>query len=182
MTQNDLLLTTRNVMDSMDSVIQSNDAPFEDRIINVVAAYEAMKQVRESRKGFWGWLWKFIFRERNEIEQTNLETFESQVNRLRNEGYPVDEIAADLTGKTVLGLEVESATKARETQPEVVSTVNEEKKVENENVEKQSTQDLDLEKQTLSAQLNNDLNGKEITDKSAPANQQPQINAMSLDK
>ena len=107
MTQNDLLLTTRNVMDSMDSVIQSNDAPFEDRIINVVAAYETMKQIRESRTGFWGWLWKFIFRERNEIEQTNLETFESQVNRLREQGYPVDKIAEDLTGKTVLGLEVE---------------------------------------------------------------------------
>ena len=108
MTQNELLLTTRNVMDSMDSVIQSNDAPFEDRIINVVAAYEAMKQVRESRTGFLGWLWKFIFRERNEIEQANLETFESQVNQLREKGYPVDKISADLTGKTVLGLEVET--------------------------------------------------------------------------
>jgi hypothetical protein len=107
MTQNDLLLTTRNVMDSMDSVIQSNDAPFEDRIINVVAAYETMKQIRESRTGFLGWLWKFIFRERNEIEQANLETFESQVNQLREKGYPVDKISADLTGKTVLGLEVE---------------------------------------------------------------------------
>jgi hypothetical protein len=107
MTQNDLLLTTRNVMDSMDSVIQSNDAPFEDRIINVVAAYETMKQIRESRTGFLGWLWKFIFRERNEIEQANLETFESQVNQLREKGYPVDKISAELTGKTVLGLEVE---------------------------------------------------------------------------
>jgi hypothetical protein len=107
MTQNDLLLTTRNVMDSMDSVIQSNDAPFEDRIINVVAAYETMKQIRESRTGFLGWLWKFVFRERNKIEQTNLETFENQVNQLREKGYPVDKISADLTGKTVLGLEVE---------------------------------------------------------------------------
>ena len=107
MTQNELLLTTRNVMDSMDSVIKSNDVPLEDRIINVVAAYETMKQIRESRTGFLGWLWKFIFRERNEIEQANLETFESQVNQLREKGYPVDKISADLTGKTVLGLEVE---------------------------------------------------------------------------
>ena len=107
MTQNELLLATSNVMDNMDSVIQSNDVPFEDRIINVVAAYETMKQIRESRTGFWGWLWKLIFRERNEIEQTNLETFESQVNRLREKGYPVDKISAEITGKTVLGLEVE---------------------------------------------------------------------------
>ena len=107
MTQNELLLTTGNVMDNMDNVIKSNDVPLEDQIINVVAAYEAMKQVRESRTGFWGWLWKFIFRERNEIEQANLNVFESQVNRLRNEGYPVDKISAEITGKTVLGLEVE---------------------------------------------------------------------------
>ena len=107
MTQNELLLATNNVMDIMDNVVQGNDVPFEDRIINVVAAYETMKQIRESRTGFLGWLWKFIFRERNEIEQMNLETFESQVNRLRTAGYPVDKISADLTGKTVLGLEVE---------------------------------------------------------------------------
>ena len=109
MTQNELLLTAGNVMDNVEGVIKSNDVPLEDQIINVVAAYEAMKQVRESRTGFLGWLWKFIFRERNEIEQTNLETFESQVNRLRENGYPVDKISADLTGKTVLGLEVEKA-------------------------------------------------------------------------
>lgn len=107
MTQNELLLTAGNVMDNMDNVIKSNDVPLEDQIINVVAAYETMKQVRESRTGFWGWLWKFIFRERNEIEETNLNVFESQVNRLREKGYPVDKIAAEITGKTVLGLEVE---------------------------------------------------------------------------
>ena len=138
MTQNDLLLTTRNVMDSMDSVIQSNDAPFEDRIINVVAAYEAMKQIRESRNGFLGWLWKFIFRERNEIEQTNLETFKSQVNRLREKGYPVDKISADLTGKTVLGLEVEIRDKVVENQPEErnnQANVEESEHIENSNLD-----------------------------------------------
>ena len=114
MTQNDLLLAASNVMDIMDNVIQSNDVPFEDRIINVVAAYETMKQIRESRTGFLGWLWKFIFRERNEIEQMNLETFESQVNRLRTAGYPVDKIAADLTGKTVLGHDLSTEKKAQE--------------------------------------------------------------------
>ena len=177
MTQNELLLTTRNVMDSMDSVIQGNDVPLEDRIINVVAAYETMKQIRESRTGFWGWLWKFIFRERNEIEKANLETFEIQVNSLRAEGYPVDKIAADLTSKTVLGLEVESATKAKEAQPEVASTVNEEKKVENE-----PKQDLEIEKQALNMQLNNDVNSKDITDKSTFVNPEPQIKSQSLDK
>ena len=138
MTQNELLLTTRNVMDSMDSVIKSNDVPLEDRIINVVAAYETMKQIRESRTGFLGWLWKFIFRERNEIEQTNLETFESQVNRLRQKGYPVDKIAADITGKTVLGLEVEIRDKVVENQPEErnnQANVEESEHIENSNLD-----------------------------------------------
>ena len=116
MTQNDLLAITSNVMDTLNGFFPADDVPLEDKIINVVAAYETMKQVRESRNGFWGWLWKFIFRERNEIEQTNLETFESQVKQLREKGYSVDKISADLTGKTVLGLEVESAAKASETQ------------------------------------------------------------------
>ena len=116
MTQNDLLLTTSNVMDNVDGIIKGNNAPLKDQIINVVAAYEAMKQVRESRKGFFGWLWKLFNRERNEIEEICVETFENQVNQLREKGYSVDKISADLTGKTVLGLEVESRDKARETQ------------------------------------------------------------------
>ena len=177
MTQNELLLVAGNVMYNVDSVLPNSKIGLEDKITNVVAAHEAMKQFRARHSGFLGWLWKFIFRERNQIEQMNLETFESQVNRLRAAGYPVDKIAADLTSKTVLGLEVEIATKAKESQPEAASTVNEEKKVENE-----PKQDLELENQALNMQLNNDVNGKEITDKSAFIDSQPQIKSQSLDK
>lgn len=111
----DLQYKTNSVMD----VVRNDNADktgLEDKIITVVAAYEAMKQLRESRKGFFGWLWKLFNRERNEIEEICVETFESQVNQLREKGYSVDKISADLTGKTVLGLEVESRDKARETQ------------------------------------------------------------------
>ena len=138
MTQNDLLLTTSNVMDNVDGIIKGNNAPLKDQIINVVAAYEAMKQVRESRTGFLGWLWKFIFRERNEIEEANLNLFESQVNQLREKGYSVDKISADLTGKTVLGLEVESRDKVVENQPEErnnQANVEESEHIENSNLE-----------------------------------------------
>ena len=31
------------------------------KLTNLVAAREAMKQLRESRSGVWGWLWKVIF-------------------------------------------------------------------------------------------------------------------------
>ena len=116
MTQNELLLASGNVMDVLDSVVPENKIGLEDKITNVVAAHEAMKQFRARHSGFFGWLWKIIFRERNEIEEANLNLIESQVNRLRTAGYPVDKIAAELTGKTVLGVEVESATKARETE------------------------------------------------------------------
>ena len=115
MTQNEMLLATGNVMDALESSMPENKIGLEDKVSNVVAAHEAMKQLRASRSGFLGWLWKIIFRERNEIEETNLRTFESQVNRLRTEGYPVDKIAEDLTGKTVLGLDVLVEKQAKET-------------------------------------------------------------------
>ena len=153
MTQNELLLTTSNVMDNVDGIIKSNNAPLKDQIVNVVAAYETMRQIRESRTGFWGWLWKFIFRERNEIEQTNLETFESQVNQLREKGYPVDKISADLTGKTVLGLEVASRDKVIEEQPEVRNNQEnlESSSLDNavENVNKEKVQEKNLATQLM---------------------------------
>lgn len=112
MTQNELLLATGNVMDALDSAMPESKIGLEDKVTNVVAAHEALKQLRASRSGFLGWLWKIIFRERNEIEKTNLNTLESQVNRLRTEGYPVDKIAEELTSKTVLGVELSTEKKA----------------------------------------------------------------------
>ena len=95
----------------------------------------------------------------------------------RNRDFLIHLVALDLTSKTVLGLEVGSATKAKDSQPEAASTVNEEKKVENE-----PKQDLEIEKQALNMQLNNDINSKEITDKSTFVNPEPQIKSQSLDK
>lgn len=123
MTQNDLLLVADNVMYNVDSVLPNNKIGLEDKITNVVAAHEAMKQFRARHSGFLGWLWKVVFRERNEIEKANLELLESQVNRLRTEGYPVDKIAADLTGKTVLGVEVVAKKTEQEPQPKEVKNV-----------------------------------------------------------
>ena len=53
MTQNDLLLAATNVMEIVDSDTTSKIG-LEDKITNVVAAYETMKQIRESRTGFLG--------------------------------------------------------------------------------------------------------------------------------
>jgi hypothetical protein len=67
-----------------------------------------------------------------------LETFESQGNQLREKGYPVDKIAADITGKTVLGLEVGIRDKVVENQPEErnnQANVEESEHIENSNLD-----------------------------------------------
>ena len=122
MTQNDLLWAATNVMEIVDSDTMSKIG-LEDKITNVVAAHEAMKQFHARHSGFLGWLWKIIFRERNQIEEANLNLLESQVNRLRTEGYPVDKIAADLTGKTVLGKDLIAKKTEQEPQPQEVKNV-----------------------------------------------------------
>ena len=123
MTQNELLLASRNVMDVLDSTVPEDKMGLEDKVTNVVAAHETLKQLRASHSGFFGWLWKIIFRERNEIEEANLDLLESQVNRLRTAGYPVDKIAADLTGKTVLGKDLIAEKTEQEPQPKEVKSV-----------------------------------------------------------
>ena len=119
----ELTSATLSVMGLVDSDIPGSEIGLEDKVKTVVAAHEAMKQLRASHSGFFGWLWKVIFRERNEIEETNLNILENQVNLLRDKGYPVDKIAADLTGKTVLGKDVIAKKTEQEPQPKEVKNV-----------------------------------------------------------
>ena len=118
-----LASATLSVMDDVNSDMPDSKIGLEDKVTNAVAAYEAMKQLRASHSGFFGWLWKVIFRERNEIEKESLNTIENQVNLLREKGYPVDKIAADLTGKTVLGKDLVAKKTAQEPQPKEVKNV-----------------------------------------------------------
>ena len=118
-----LASATLSVMDDVNSDMPDSKIGLEDKVTNAVAAYEAMKQLRASHSGFFGWLWKVIFRERNEIEKESLNTIENQVNLLREKGYPVDRIAADLTGKTVLGKDLVAKKTEQEPQPKEVKNV-----------------------------------------------------------
>ena len=113
-------------LDSMDAIENNTCAPeeIEGKMRNVVAAHEALKQIRESRKGFFGWLWKIFNSERNAIEESSLEMFQNQVERLRNRNYDVDGMAAELTGKTIFGVEVK-AKGAKETQPKETESAQE---------------------------------------------------------
>lgn len=119
----DLQAHTMNIMDIVRNP-QADKTGLDEKITTVVAAHEALKQLRESRKGIIGWFWKQFNKDRNEIEKVSLGIFETAVNELRDNGYDVDKIAADLTGKTVLGLEVEGAARDA-TQPNAAEAVNE---------------------------------------------------------
>ena len=84
-----------------------NREKMNNHLTNVVAAHEAMKQLRESRKGFWGWLWKFFNGERNEKEEAYFEKLKTQVSTLKIVKYDVDGKIKEISDTTVLGLEVE---------------------------------------------------------------------------
>lgn len=98
--------------DTLKAITDNSYAAFEDnhdekeldaKLTNLVAAREAMRQLRESRSGVWGWLWKVIFnREQNRQEKTYLQDLNNKINALRGT-YNVDAKVADLTGKTVFG-------------------------------------------------------------------------------
>ena len=75
----------------------------QGHLTNVVAAYEAMKQLRESRGGFWGWLWKIFNGEQNRQEEEYLDQLNTQIDLLKNQGYEIGKVRAGLTRKTVLG-------------------------------------------------------------------------------
>jgi hypothetical protein len=87
------------------------------RLTNLVAAREAMKQLRASRSGVWGWLWKVIFnRTQNRQEKEYLQQLEGQINTLTEKGYNLDRIASNLTEKTVFGKDVNAKTETMRTQ------------------------------------------------------------------
>ena len=86
-------------------------------LTNILAAREAMQQLRASRSGVWGWLWKVIFnRTQNRQEKEYLQQLEGQINTLTEKGYNLDRIASNLTEKTVFGKDVNAKTETMRTQ------------------------------------------------------------------
>ena len=107
---------TDNSYDALGNALDYAEDELDARLTNLVAAREAMQQLRESRSGVWGWLWKVIFnREQNRQEKEYLQDLNDKINELSGR-YNIEAKVADLTGKTILGVEVKAATKARETQ------------------------------------------------------------------
>ena len=113
MSMDELHATTKRNYDSMDKAWNKNETTMAGSLTNVVAGYEATKQLRDSRKGFFGWLWKLFNGTQNRQEEAYFNELSTQVENLKKH-FNVDKISSELTGKTVLGKEVKAKEKAKE--------------------------------------------------------------------
>jgi hypothetical protein len=113
---------TTKAYDNMDKKWYVDENEMAGNLTNVVAAYEAMKQLRASRKGVWGWIWKVILnRGQNRQEKEYLQQLDTQIKQLIDKGYKVEAVAEKLTGKTVLGRDVNAKEEATKIQVKKVS-------------------------------------------------------------
>jgi hypothetical protein len=91
-------------------------------LTNIVAAREAMKQLRASRSGIWGWFWKVIFnRAQNRQEKEYLAQLNTQITQLENKGYKMGRITTNLIEKTILGKDVSAQNETTKTQAKEAS-------------------------------------------------------------
>ena len=98
----------RRATHSLFEKLTDKDAKKEEltgELKNYVAAREAMRQLRESRKGFIGFFWKLFNREQNKQEKDLLGILEVGVNALQGPlyNYDVDGIFFEATRETPWG-------------------------------------------------------------------------------
>ena len=99
------------------STMSRHEQKQEGKLTNLLAAREAMKQLRASRSGVWGWLWKVIFnRAQNRQEKEYLQELNDKIEELKDT-YDIDAKVAELTGKTVLGKAVTEEKAKEQEQP-----------------------------------------------------------------
>lgn len=102
----------------------------QGQLVNVVAAHEAMRQLRESRSGFIGFFWKLFHRDLNAQEEEYMNSLTDTVNELKNSGYDVDKVRNELTSKTVMGKSVKGEAKAKKAAAVKTSPAKSQKKPE----------------------------------------------------
>ena len=98
----------RLAVHSLHEKLTAKDAKKEEltgELKNIVAAREAMRQLRESRKGFIGFFWKLFNREQNKQEKDLLSLLETEVNELKGPSYnyDVDGVFYEATRETPFG-------------------------------------------------------------------------------
>ena len=111
----DLHATTKQAYDSMDKNWNKNENTMAGSLTNVVAGYEAMKQLRDSRKGFFGWFWKLFNWKINAKEDDYFNELSTQVENLKKY-FDIDKISSELTSKTVLGIDLNAKQTVTKTQ------------------------------------------------------------------
>ena len=96
---------------------QSEKDAVVEELHQVAAALETMRQIRESRKGFFGWFWKLFNREQNRQEEAYYEELQQHARNLTDEmGYDIEAATKNVTEKTVFGKEVKTAEKEKATE------------------------------------------------------------------
>jgi hypothetical protein len=90
----------------------------QGELTSIVAAYEAMKQVRETRKGFFGFFWRMFHRVENEEELNYLSGLTNQIDLLMYKEYDVSGVTSKLNGKNILGQNIAGAAKVQATEQE----------------------------------------------------------------
>ena len=88
---------TNNAIDLLFAEDADKDE-LQGQLVNVVAAQEAMRQLRESREGFFGFFWKLFNRDLNAKEEEYMNSLTAAVSELRTGGYDVDTVRHELTG------------------------------------------------------------------------------------
>ena len=104
---------TRNAVTEMLTP-NVDKAQMQGKLTNVIAAHEAMKKLRESREGFFGWFWKLFNRQQNREEGAYLEQLNTQIDLLTKAGYEVGKVSAKLTRKTIIGNSVKVTANSKE--------------------------------------------------------------------
>ena len=118
----DMSSITNSFYTQMISFGMDNDAgdkiQFQNELKTIVAAHEAMMQVRETRKGFFGFFWRIFNREQNKAEVNYLRTLQSQIELLRNRDYDIDGVTNEINGNNILSREVFSEAIVKEVEDE----------------------------------------------------------------
>ena len=142
---NSIVTTQSNTLFNANEKTEEHVRIFRD----LVASREAVQKLRDSRKGIRGFFWRLFNREQNKQEKDFLTSLDSQINQLgETKGYDVTSALHDATNVTPW-------------EEGNINAVNlsAEKEIQNENKEKIS----DIE---FLNQLSEDVNGKDISNKS----------------
>ena len=169
--------------DSLFNRLNADDAEKESltgELKSVVAAYEAMKQVRESRKGFFGWFWRFFNGDQNAKEVQYCEKLKEQVEALEKKDYDVGSAVFELQDKNILGKDADPNKLYRThganfTKSDIKGTLDIENAPDNKRY-------IDIEaNKELADQINQDINKNEVKEISEVQTEEKKIEVPQID-